>query len=351
MRNLFNSFFLLLSVFSMGHEGLSKKVLENIELYKLNPDFIVTNKAEFLKAIEKSNSHDIIYIKGNVSIDLSTERNIQIKGGVKLIGDRDIEHEISGAVLFTDIAGVHPFFNIQGDNVLIYGITVKGNDGSIFAKEDVFKRETPEYIKNNYLDLYYKNMYATPVSSGIATRKNNLVIANCELCQWTYTAVYVQKGAQNIQILSCYIHHNQRFGLGYGVTVDQGEAIIKNNLFDFNTHSIASTGKKGSRYIVEDNIFCENGKENSWAVDMHGGKDRKDGTNLAGDFFIICNNIFYLTNKRKAVVIRGVSRLKSVIENNIIYKDNKSLIEDSKVIEQINSKGNLEVKNNQIILI
>jgi len=347
MKNLFKLLLLLLFNYVSAQQSQNYNS-DDIKQYKRKADFTVVNKKEILNALKVAKPYNIIYVKGNVTIDLSGEKNIEIKEGIKLIGDRNTQNKVSGAILFTKNSGIHPLFNVNGDNVLIYGLTIKGDDGRIFVKENAFKGKTEKYIKSNYSELYNKNMYATPVSSGVATKKKNLIIDNCELFQWTYTAVYVQKGAQNVVIKNSYIHHNQRFGLGYGITVDRGEVFIKGNTFDYNGHSVASTGLGGSRYIVEKNVFYQNGKENSWAVDMHGGKDRNDGSDLAGDYLVIRDNVFYLTAERKAIVIRGVPKYQSVIENNIIYKDKRSVIENSQVIEQINGKGNLEIKNNKV---
>lgn len=347
MRGIFSVLVALFCHSVIGQENVSSYTSESIREYKGNPDFIVDNKIDFLNALQLAEPYNVIYIKGNVEIDLSRSENILVKEGIKLVGDRDIKRGVVGAILFTRNSGVHPFFNVSGHNVLIYGITIKGDDGNVFAREDSFGGKNREYIENNYLELYRSNMYSTPVSSGVATNMKNLIIDNCELSQWTYTAVYVQKGAENIQIRNSYIHHNQRFGLGYGITIDQGEAIISNNTFNYNRHSVASTGRVGSRYTVENNVFCKGGND-TWAIDMHGGKDWKDHTNVAGDYAIVRNNVFYITGKGQAFVIRGKSAKTSIISGNVVYRDKKSLISAERVFEQLNATGNLEIDNNKV---
>ena len=84
-----------------------------------------------------------------------------------------------------------------------------------------------------------------------------------------------------------YIHHNnihhcQRSGLGYGVALDEADAIIEANLFDWCRHAIAGTGSPGTSYEARYNIHLENAS--SHCFDMHGGGDRGDGTNIAGDW-------------------------------------------------------------------
>jgi len=69
-------------------------------------------------------------------------------------------------------------------------------------------------------------------------------------------------------------------------------------------------GTADESYIARYNIVLANGT--SHAFDMHGGVDRKDGTNVAGKRIEIYNNTFYYItwlppyDVEYAVVIRGV---------------------------------------------
>lgn len=315
--------------------------------YNSKGTFEVRTARELVAALVAAKSGDIIYIADGASIDLSGFKNIEVREGITIKGS-GTKNGTKGPLLFTNSNGIHPLFNVIGDNVKFIGLKIKGADGQIFYNGiDAFAGVSIPDQKKRYLELYNKNMYATPVSSAIATKRKNLLIDNCELSCWTYTAVYVQKGAENATVKNSFIHDNQRFGLGYGVTIDQGEAYIYNNTFNRNRHSVASTGRAGSCYTVENNIFYQDGN-NSWAVDMHGGVDRNDGSNLAGKYVVVRNNIFYLTNKGQAVVLRGKPSKKSIIEGNRVYRDKKSTISKDRIFEQRNSKGNFEVKNNSV---
>ena len=88
--------------------------------------------------------------------------------------------------------------------------------------------------------------------------------------------------------------------LGYG---EQVQALIEYNVFDYNRHSIAGTGKPGNAYEARHNV--EIGHAISHYFDLHGGSDRNDGTNIAGDWLRIHHNSF-LGAPQRAVVIRGV---------------------------------------------
>jgi len=109
-----------------------------------------------------------------------------------------------------------------------------------------------------------------------------------------------------------YIHHCQYNGLGYGVCHNTDSSLIEFNLFDSNRHSIAGTGRPGCSYIARHNV--ELGVSLSHCFDMHGGRDRKDGTNVAGTSIEIYNNTFRAP--QKAVVIRGAAEDKCEVHHN-----------------------------------
>ena len=99
----------------------------------------------------------------------------------------------------------------------------------------------------------------------------------------------------------CYFHHNQRYGLGYGVCLNESEALIEANLFNWNRHAIAATGAPGTRYEARYNVVLD--WSNNHSFDMHGGIDRGDGTEIAGKWVKIHHNTF--RSQDNAVVIRG----------------------------------------------
>ena len=110
-------------------------------------------------------------------------------------------------------------------------------------------------------------------------------------------------------------------GLGYGVVHGSGtesSSIIEFNLFDYNRHSIAGTGRPGNRYIARHNVEIAHSLSHNF--DMHGGRDRRDGTDIAGDYLLIHNNTFRNKGVR-AVAIRGVPKEKVDIHNNWFFHD------------------------------
>jgi len=104
----------------------------------------------------------------------------------------------------------------------------------------------------------------------------------------------------------------QYAGLGYGVSHDVASSLIERNLFDFNRHSIAGTGRPGCAYEARHNV--ELGTSLSHCFDMHGGRDRDDGTEVAGTTILVHHNTFRAPTT--PIVIRGVPQDKCEVYGN-----------------------------------
>ena len=181
--------------------------------------------------------------------------------------------------------------------------------------------------------------YSIPNSDGIICSYPQLEVDNCQLWGWSHAAVFLKRGAVDAHIHHNFIHHNQRSGLGYGVCLDQSNALIEANLFDFCRHHIAGTGRPGTGYEARYNLVLENA--NGHSFDMHGGADRKDGADIAGDRINIHHNTFKATSVR-AIVIRGRPTQSVDIHHNwFLHAEPKS------VIAQTNAAGNMNIGPNQ----
>ncbi|MBT5900817.1 MAG: hypothetical protein HOH58_01770, partial [Opitutaceae bacterium] len=87
---------------------------------------------------------------------------------------------------------------------------------------------------------------------------------------------------------------------------------IEHNRFDWNRHSIAGTGAAGSGYVARHNI--ELGTSLSHCFDIHGGRDRRDGTDIAGRSIEIHHNTFRAPET--PIVIRGVPQESCRVHHN-----------------------------------
>ena len=124
---------------------------------------------------------------------------------------------------------------------------------------------------------------------------------NCEIAGWSHAGIHLAAG-DNHRVHHNSIHHCQYNGLGYGVCHDRAFSRIEHNLFNWNRHSIAGTGRPPSGYEAAHNVEIRHSL--SHLFDMHGGRDRKDGTNIAGTWIKIHHNTF--RPAIRAVKIRGL---------------------------------------------
>jgi hypothetical protein len=280
-----------------------------------NGDFLVRTVEELAAALKQAKAGHVVFVPGGVELDCTDlifveDFHIEIPAGVTLASDRGYRGS-SGALILSDDFATRPLVRVMGPGVRITGLRLRGPDPK--RRLEHHKRSfNPSRGDDKQQHDYY---YRLPMSVGIQTKSDNLEVDNCELSGWSVAAVSLAAG-KNHHIHHNSIHHNQLNGLGYGISHGSGSTItslIECNLFDFNRHSIAGTGAPGNSYEARNNV--ELGESLSHNFDMHGGRDRKDGTDVAGDRILIHHNTF-LGSAVRAVVIRGVPREEARIDHN-----------------------------------
>ncbi|MBT4815756.1 MAG: hypothetical protein HON70_08665, partial [Lentisphaerae bacterium] len=137
-------------------------------------------------------------------------------------------------------------------------------------------------------------------------------IDNCEIFNFNVVGLGVGARAIDVRIHHNSIHHCQRGGLGYGISTSSSDVHIIANVFSDCRHHIASSGRPGSGYEAAWNLIKP--KATSHHFDMHGGRDRGDGTNIAGDWMHIHHNTFQ--GRHRHVVIRGVPSAGAQVHHN-----------------------------------
>jgi hypothetical protein len=285
----------------------------------------VTSEQQLRAALADAKAGDIVFLDGQAEIDLTGKPALTIPAGVTLAGDRG-NQGAQGALLYSTDLATSPMILVGGDGVRITGLRLRGPDQ---------QRRTEQMSKLYKAGRYY----SIPNSDAIICSHANLNVDNCELYGWSHAAVFLKAGATGAHIHHNYMHHNQRSGLGYGVCLDQADALIEANLFDFCRHHIAGTGRPGTSYEARHNLVLENA--NGHSFDMHGGRDRKDGTDIAGDWIKIHHNTFRATSV-PAVVIRGrPTETAEIHHNRFLHADAKA------AVRQTNATGNLTVHQNQ----
>ncbi|HUS73177.1 MAG TPA: right-handed parallel beta-helix repeat-containing protein [Sedimentisphaerales bacterium] len=288
-------------------------------------DYQVKTLEELLAALKQAKAGQVVYVDEKAEIDLTGKQKIVIPGGVTVASGRGQENS-EGALLYSNELKTSPLFLAGGEKVRVTGLRLRGPDPN---------RRT-EQMQKLYKEGRY---YSIPNSDGIISTHPHLEVDNCELWAWSHAAVFLKRGASKAHIHHNYIHHNQRSGLGYGVCLDQSDALIEANLFDWCRHHIAGTGRPGTSYEARYNVVLENA--NGHSFDMHGGRDRKDGTDIAGDSIKIHHNKFKATSV-PAIVIRGRPTQSTEIHHNRFLHADRG-----KAVRQTNAVGNMNVYRNQ----
>ncbi len=288
-------------------------------------DYVVKTLEELLAALKEAKAGQFVYVNDNAGIDVTGEQEIVIPGGVTLASGRG-RGGSKGALLYSDELATSPMLLAGGEKVRVTGLRLRGPD----------RERRTEQMRELHREGRY---YSIPNSDGIISSYLGLEVDNCELWGWSHAAVFLKRGALNAHIHHNDIHHNQRSGLGYGVCLDQSSALIEANLFDWCRHHIAGTGRPGTSYEARYNLVLENA--NGHSFDMHGGRDRKDGTDIAGDTIKIHHNTFKATGV-PAFVIRGRPQESAEIHHNWFLHSGPD-----KAIRQTNATGNMRVYQNQ----
>ena len=287
-----------------------------------NGDHNVANLEELLDALNNASSGEVVYVEDEAVIDMTGIENVVIPCGVTLASGRNGESS-KGALIYTLQENIIPLLSTGGEKVRLTGIRLRGPD---------MERRT-EQMKQLMDEGGHDAYYRIPTSAGIQAMHPFFEVDNCELYGWSHGAVYLKNGATDAYIHHNYIHHNQRSGLGYGVVLDKSDALIEANIFDWCRHNIAGTGSPGTGYEARFNLVFEHA--NGHSFDMHGGKDREDGTNIAGDFIIIHHNTFMATNV-EAVVIRGEPARGAEIHHNwFLHQDQEEAVSFQEEVENI----------------
>ena len=269
-------------------------------------DFTVKTKDELLAALKAAKPGQVIFLPHGVEIDLTGLSAITIPGGVTLAGTRGLDAS-PGARIFTTWRKSHTLMRQVGESVRLTGLRFEGSSGST--------EKTAEH------------------SSFLSIGHAGCEVDNCEVYNFNITGISVAQTAIHVRIHHNHIHHCQRSGYGYGVCTGSSDVHIIANKFDYCRHMIASGGQPGCGYEAAWNLVGPNAT--SHYFDMHGGSDRGDATNIAGDWMDVHHNTFLGTVR--AVVIRGVPSQEAVVHHNWLAAATK---------EAVYSRGNTRAYQN-----
>ena len=293
-------------------------------------DFSVGTARELIAALSKAKAGQVVAVADAAEIDLTAAVRGRkgvwaIPAGVTLSGGRGRKGS-PGGLIFSDEMKTSPLFRIGGAGVRLTGLRLRGPDGEIREKE----------LRRRIREGTY---YGLPTSAGVHCDRARLEVDNCELSCWSHAGVYLRKGGTAARVHHNHIHHCQRLGLGYGVCLNATDGLVEANRFDHCRHHIAGTGRPGTSYEARWNLVGLGA--NGHSFDMHGGRDRKDSTDVAGTEIHIHHNTFRATNV-PAIVIRGrPERLARIHHNWFLHT---SL---ARAVRQTNTTGNVQVSDNR----
>jgi hypothetical protein len=270
-------------------------------------DYTVKDLDSLLDALSKANEGQIVFLPGETEIDLTARIYIEqvvleVPAGVTLAGDRG-HNRSEGALLTSDVLKTPVMIRATGANVRVTGLRIRGPNMKRYLEH-----HRRSFGPGGGGHAYY---YKFPTQNGISTQHDGLEVDNCDISGFGHAGVCLKKGREH-HVHHNFIHHCQYNGLGYGVSHNTASSLIECNLFDWNRHSIAGTGRPGCMYLARNNV--ELGVSLSHCFDMHGGRDREDGTDIAGTSIEIHNNTFRAP--QTPVVIRGVPQDKCDVHHN-----------------------------------
>ncbi|MEZ4649760.1 MAG: hypothetical protein R3E97_13435 [Candidatus Eisenbacteria bacterium] len=254
-----------------------------------NGDLVATNASELEASLGAAGVGSVVFLPSTVQIDWTGRSPLRVPAGVTLASDRAVGTS-KGARIYTNDLGATLL--VVESNGRVAGLDLMGPDPG----DRTYQLERLEAERGS--DGYY----SVPAAIGIRVEGNGVAIENCEVWAFGRSAIDVAPGTTGTRVRHCFLHHNQRIRLGYGVYLDRADALVEANLFDWYRHCVAGSGLPGTSYEARFNFVLANASGH--AFDMHGGRDREDGTDTAGTTIQIHDNIIE-AGQFPAIVVRG----------------------------------------------
>jgi hypothetical protein len=280
-------------------------------------DHRVSALDELIAALAEAQPGEVVFVDPAGDYDCTTlvyaeQLVLEVPEGVTLASNRGQDGS-RGAVIYSDAFQTAPLIRATGPNVRLTGLWVRGPDPK--PRLDHHRRSFRADRGDDKVQHEY--YYRFPCSKGIDSAFPGLEVDNCEVSGWSIAGIHLS-GGDGHRVHHCYIHHNQYNGLGYGVCLGSAPAVvlIDQNLFNYNRHSIAATGMPGNAYEACNNVEIE--ASLSHMFDMHGGRDRGDGTDIAGAWLKVHHNTFR-TDRVRALVVRGTPEEPSEVWGNWLF--------------------------------
>jgi hypothetical protein len=238
--------------------------------------------------LESAKSGEVIFVKENANIDLSGTYSTPIPGGVTLASNRGSGSSLGGRIfqngLISDPTAGYSILDVREDNVRITGLRIEGPDSTTADRGSIGPKNGVMLFNSKGFEI--DNCEISGFSMGVG------------VIVWNDTLKSLGLGSAKIGKDVAYIHHNDIHhclsdGLGYGVMIDGGSALIEANLFDYTRHAITGTGRSGEGYEATYNIHLGNTTHNIFDVHPYPYTTPPTPGAIAGDTYKIHHNTFY----------------------------------------------------------
>ncbi len=263
--------------------------------------YVVSTASQLITALKSAKSGEVVFIKGNAVIDMTSNPKITIPAGVTVASDRGLNGSLGALIKRTkNVNGGwgEETFIAGGNNVRVTGLRLEG---------EMYPQDYGNAPGQTYEQQYLVGIYAK--------ERTGFEVDNCELRGFAWAAVVSDNCVQSY-VHHSYIHHNQARGEGYGVALYGGSSIIEANTFDYNRHSITGTGYPGESYEARYNVVLGNGNPiGGHHFDVH--QDERGGS-FAGSLYKIHHNTFKDGNgKMASIAIRQKPTTGMYIDHNL----------------------------------
>ena len=264
----------------------------------------------------------VVWIAGNVDLNLSGKHSIQIAPGVQILGDR--ESVPRGPRIFTEqFAGtllqIGTPDSAPADNVRISGIRFDGGEPADPCQSEDGAPETVavQIISSQGVEIDHNEFHGWSGSAVWVADGDRAATPLDRLTKNNPGAVWVHDNAihDNQHPTICDATGTSGNGAGYGVAVAGGAyALIERNVFDKNRHAIAGTGEPGTGYFAYRNLFLHPGIDRvtgsvvhyNFQVDMHGmGCPDTHNCGPAGEYMDVAYNTFVYDGGAAGITLRG----------------------------------------------
>lgn len=317
-----------------GGNGYSKVTTSKGATFILSPN--ITGPS-FISTVQNATFGDRIFLPSTAVVDIGSTTLI-IPEGVTICSDRGFNGS-AGAIIKTNYISGNGASITPRSNVRISGLRIRGGSQDYGSDGDGNKR-----------------------IGIVLAGYDNFELDNCEVTGWPGGGIYIGllgSGLQsnnNNRIHHNFIYWNKGAGLGYGVSIDNGYAVIYKNVFMGNRHDITCSGYRNSNntgYEAYCNTIKTGGIGNNF--DSHG--EQGDDLPNASTFFYIHHNYFEDIGEDRVnpdnkinILIRGRPDNQCRIEHNIFkFSGPTDAIRQQSygaAGRTINTKGNLLVFNN-----